>query len=238
MMRRRSLAITALAYGALASAALAAVACATADLPDDIIETPLPERNRAADAKVVDSSSGVVPPHAETGADASFVDAADADGATKNLRVFVSSTAKTGNLGGVAGADAFCNQLATAASLGGTYRSWLSVSGADAIDHVTGNGPWHLVTGELVAADKATLTSGVLTHLIDKTEKGATPPFAEDRTWTATGANGRYAGPDCSSWTGAGSGLAGEARNTNPNKWTDLLAEGCGQVNLVYCFEQ
>ena len=197
MMLRRGLAIAALAYGgALASAALAIVACATADLPEDITETPLPERNGSADATVVDSSV-VVPQPAEAGADAPLVDAADgADGATTNLRVFVSSTTKTGNLGGVAGADAFCNQLATAASLGGTYRSWLSVSGADAIDHVTGNGPWHLVTGELVAADKATLTSGVLTHLIDKTEKGATPPFAEDRTWTATGANGRYAGPD------------------------------------------
>ena len=233
MMRRRDLAIAALASGALASAALA---CATADLPDDITETPLPERNRAADATVVDSSVGVVPPPAEAGADAPLVDAAD--GATTNLRVFVSSTTKTGNLGGVAGADAFCNQLATAAALGGTYRAWLSVSGADAIDHITASGPWLLVTGELVAADKATLTSGVLTHLIDKTEKGVTPPLAEDRTWTATGANGRYVGPDCTSWTGAGSGLSGEARNTNANKWTDLLAEGCGQVNRVYCFEQ
>ena len=237
-MRRRGLAIAALAYGALASAALAVVACATADLPADISETPLPERNRAPDATVVDSSSGVVPRPAEAGSDAPLVDAADADGATTNLRVFVSSTTKTGNLGGIAGADTFCNQLATAASLGGTYRAWLSVSGADAIDHITASGPWYLVTGEIVAADKATLTSGVLSHLIDKTEKGATPPLAEDRTWTATGANGRYVGPDCTSWTGAGSGLSGEARNTNANKWTDLLAEGCGQVNRVYCFEQ
>ena len=233
MMRRRGLAIAALAYVAL-------VACATADLPDETTETPLPDRTTAADATVVDSSSGVVPPPTEAGTDASLVDAspADADGATKNLRVFISSTTKTGNLGGVAGADALCNQLATAASLGGTYRAWLSVSGADAIDHITSAGPWHLVTGELVAADKATLTSGVLKHLIDKTEKGVTPPALEDRAWTATGANGRYVGPDCTLWTGAGSGLSGEARNANPNKWTDLLAEGCGQVNRVYCFEQ
>ena len=239
-MRRRGHAIAAVACSALASAALALVACAEADLPaDDGSEAPLPERTTAADAKVVDSSSGVVPSPAETGSDASPpIDAADADGATKDLRVFVSSTIKTGNLGGVAGADALCNQLATAAALGGTYRAWLSVSGADAIDHITSSGPWHLVTGELVAADKATLTSGVLTHLIDKTEKGVTPPALEDRTWTATGANGRYLGPDCTQWTGAGSGLSGEARNANPNKWTDLLAEGCGQVNRVYCFEQ
>lgn len=236
MMSRRCLAIAAVASSALASAALALASCAEADLPaDDASEAPLPERTTATDAKVVDSSSGVVPPRAEAGTDASPI---DADGATKDLRVFVSSTIKTGNLGGVAGADALCDQLATAAALGGTYRAWLSVSGADAIDHITSSGPWHLVTGELVAADRATLTSGVLKHLIDKTEKGVTPPAQEDRTWTATGADGRYVGPDCTLWTGAGSGLSGEARNSNPSKWTDLLAEGCGQVNRVYCFEQ
>jgi hypothetical protein len=237
MMLRRGPAFAS-ALVALASAALAVVACATADLPDDATEAPLPERTSAADATVVGSSSGTVPPPpAEAGTDASLADGADADGAPRNLRVFVSSTIKTGNLGGVAGADALCNQLATAATLGGTYRAWLSVSGADAIDHITSSGPWHLVTGELVAADKATLTSGALKHLIDKTEKGVTPAVAEDRTWTGTGPNGRYVGPDCTLWTGAGSGLSGEARNATPNKWTDLVAEGCGQVNRVYCFE-
>ena len=113
----------------------------------------------------------------------------------------------------------------------------MSVSGSDAVDHITSNGPWHLVSGEVVAASKAALTSGALAHLVDKDEKGATPPAAEDRAWTATGANGRYVGPDCAQWTGGGSGLVGEARNDNAGAWTDLVAEACSEANRIYCFE-
>jgi hypothetical protein len=194
---------------------------------------PLPERTTLADGSVADSSS-LPSPDASKDATAA-TDSADA--AKTMFRVFVTSTTPTGNLGGVAGADALCNQLATAAKLGGTYRAWLSVSGADAIDHITSTGPWHLVTGELVAPNKTMLTGANLKHLIDKDEKGATPPLAEDRTWTGTGANGRYVGPDCAQWTGAGSGLVGEARNPTTGKWTALVAEACTEVNRVYCFE-
>jgi len=232
MMRRRGPAI---AFVGLAAAAL--VACfGYGDPVDDPIDpgASLPGRTTSADASVGDSG---LPKPTPTDASTDSATSADADAAKTKFRVFVSSTTTTGNLGGVAGADALCNQRATAAALGGTYRAWVSVSGADAIDHITSAGPWHLVTGELVAASKAVLTSGTLTHLIDKDEKGATPSLAEDRTWTATGANGRYVAPDCAGWTGAGSGLVGEARNNDPNKWTDLVAEACTEVNRVYCFE-
>jgi hypothetical protein len=232
-MRLRGLVIT---FVGLAAAA--AVACA--EVPaDESDETPLPERTNPADATVADGAGPTVVPVVDAStADATSSSDADAgDAAKANLRAFVSSITHSGNLGGVAGADALCNTLATTAKLGGTYRAWVSVTGADAIDHVTSTGPWHLVTGELVAPNKAMLTSGSLKHLIDKDEKGATPPLAEDRTWTATGANGRYVGPDCAQWTGAGSGLAGEARNNNAGKWTDLASEACASVNRIYCFE-
>lgn len=233
MMRRRGPAIVlvGLAAGAL-------VACLGYGDPIDESTDPgsrLPERTTLADGSVADSQS---PPQKPAPSDASTdATTADADAAKANLRVFVSSTTPTGNLGGVAGADALCNQLATAAAIGGKYRAWISVSGADAIDHITSTGPWHLVTGELVAPDKAALTTGNLMHLIDKTEKGTTPPLAEDRVWTGTGPNGRYLAPDCAQWTGAGSGLVGEARNGDTNKWTALVAEACTEVNRVYCFE-
>jgi hypothetical protein len=226
----------ALALVGLVTAALVAwFGCAEPPVDDEgDPSTPLPERTIAADASVADS--GITPRPADASTDTG-APSADADAAKASFRVFVSSTTPTGNLGGIAGADALCNQLATAAKLGGTYRAWVSVNGADAIDHVTSAGPWHLVTGELVAADKAKLASGTLSHLIDKDEKGATPAAAEDRVWTATGGNGRFVAPDCAQWTGAGSGLAGEARNSNATKWTDLVAEACTQVNRVYCFE-
>lgn len=229
MRRGLALALT------LAAAAAVGACFGYADPVDEPIEdgTPLPDRTNAADATVVDSARP--PPPTPTDASNDATDAADA--AKASYRVFVSSTTPTGNLGGVAGADALCNQLATAAKLGGSYRAWVSVSGADAIDHITSPGPWKLVTGELVAADKTKLASGTLSHLIDKDEKGATPPPAEDRVWTATGGNGRYVAPDCAQWTGAGSGQVGEARNGAANAWTSLVAEACAEVNRVYCFE-
>jgi hypothetical protein len=232
MMRCRGPAI---AFVCLAAAALAA--CLGYEDPVEESTDPgarLPDRTTLADGSVADSPSTPPPPPSDASTDTAT---ADADAAKANLRVFVTSTTPTGNLGGVAGADALCNQLATSAAIGGKYRAWISVSGADAIDHITSSGPWHLVTGELVASNKAALTTGNLMHLIDKTEKGTTPPLAEDRVWTGTGPNGRYVGPDCAQWTGAGSGLVGEARNGDMNKWTALVAEACTEVNRVYCFE-
>ncbi|MDB4933258.1 MAG: Tryptophan synthase alpha chain [Labilithrix sp.] len=194
----------------------------------------LPNRTTTgADASVGDDDAATPEPRANPpGTDAAAPDAAKAQ-----YRAFVSSTTPTGNLGGVAGATALCNKLAADAKLGGTYAAWISVSGNDAIDRITSVGPWHLVTGELVAPSKAKLATGDLKHLIDKDEKGSTPTEAEDRVWTATGPDGRYFGPDCAQWTGAGSGLVGEARNSNTNKWTALIDEQCSEVNRVYCLE-
>ncbi len=160
-------------------------------------------------------------------------------GATGPKIAFVSSQIITGNLGGVAGADATCTKLATDAKVGsgGTWKAWISTAGVNAIDRMTANGPWKTVTGKTVADTKADLAAGILKGALDKDEKGATPPAPEDRVWTATGPNGTYVGPDCGGWTGAGSGLVGEAEHAN-GKWTSLENEACTEVNRVYCFEQ
>jgi hypothetical protein len=197
----------------------------------------LPDRtDREDDGAVTEPPAPTKPPPTPT-TDAGK-DSATVDAAKKPLRAFVTSQTKNGNLGGVAGADAFCMTRAMAANLGGTYRAWISVNGSDAIDHITSTGPWQLVTGEVVADNKTTLASGVLKHLIDRDENGAMPPEAEDRAWTATGSNGRYVGPDCAMWaTTGGGGVVGEARNNNANQWTALTNEACNEVNRVYCFE-
>lgn len=62
------------------------------------------------------------------------------------------------NLGGLAGADAHCAKLATAAgSKGRTWRAYLSTQekgkrGISARDRI-GNGPWYNANGELIASD-------------------------------------------------------------------------------------
>jgi len=194
----------------------------------------LPDRSPVTDASVVDRGAPLVAPPATSDATTD----APVDAAKKPLRAFVTSMTKSGNLGGLAGADQVCNTLAIAAGIGGTYRAWISVNGTDAIDRITSTGPWKLVTGEVVADDKTGLASGTLKRLVDKDETGKTPPDAEDRVWTATGANGRFNGPDCTGWTSEGpDGLVGEAKNGAAGRWTALGNEGCGQVNRVYCFE-
>jgi hypothetical protein len=233
---RPAVAVWIAALGVVAAALLGA--CLGYGSPVDEGGDPsanLPDRSTLEDGAVVDDPQTQPVP---TSTDAAVSDAASTGDAAKGpLRAFVSSEIKTGNLGGVAAADQLCTSLAKAAGLGGTYRAWLSIAGGDAIDHITSAGPWQLVTGELVASDKAGLTTGDLKHLINRDEKGNTPSDAEDRVWTATGPNGRHVAPDCAQWTGTGSGHVGEAKNDNTGKWTALVDEDCTEVNRVYCFE-
>ena len=79
---------------------------------------------------------------------------------------------KGADLGGLAGADAHCQKLATAAGAGGkTWRAYLSVPGAFASGTVPavpavnaaeriGNGPWFNAKGALIARDLEQLHNG------------------------------------------------------------------------------
>lgn len=80
------------------------------------------------------------------------------------LGFFVSSdTSKTGNLGGLAGADSRCQTLANAAGFTKkTWHAYLSAEHGDGAGPVNardriGTGPWYNAKGVLVAADVASL---------------------------------------------------------------------------------
>lgn len=81
------------------------------------------------------------------------------------MTFFVTSvgTGKGADLGGLAGADAHCQQLAEAAGAGGhTWRAYLSASARDGQPAVharerIGTGPWHNARGVLIAEDVAQL---------------------------------------------------------------------------------
>jgi hypothetical protein len=80
------------------------------------------------------------------------------------MRFFVTSEKHTGNLGGVAGADAICQRLATAAGAGNrTWHAYISSQGAGAVnarDRI-GAGPWHNAKGVLIANNVADLHGDV-----------------------------------------------------------------------------
>ncbi|MBX3216958.1 MAG: hypothetical protein KF850_33305 [Labilithrix sp.] len=176
---------------------------------------------------------------AEAAADASLIADADADAdaadAPAAKRVFISSTTVAGNLGGLAGADARCNELAEAAGLEGTFVAWLSAAGADARDRVGGPGPWLLVGTSAVAVTRAQLTQPPITRAIDRTETGEE---AAGIVWTGTTASGVHGGETCSAWrrTLGGIGGTGDAR-TSTAAWTAASTSSCSFARRLYCFQ-
>ena len=86
------------------------------------------------------------------------------DAASPMKRVFVTAEQVSGTFGNdipggnnLAEADALCAASASAAGLNGTWSAWLSTSSIDAIDNVTGTGPWHDTRGAVVFPDRASL---------------------------------------------------------------------------------
>ncbi|HET6614087.1 MAG TPA: hypothetical protein VFG83_18940, partial [Kofleriaceae bacterium] len=86
-------------------------------------------------------------------------------------RVFASSTGGTGNFGGVAGGDAFCQNLADAAALGGTWKAYLvdDSAGLERLEHASV--PYIRLDGKLVAKNFTDLTDGSIAAPINVSEK-------------------------------------------------------------------
>ena len=176
--------------------------------------------------------------------------------------VFVSSQVYTGNLGGLAGADATCQALASnpATGLTGTYKAWLSSDTVSAASRLSqASVPYVLVNGNVVANNWASLTSGTLLHAIDTTElNGPAPSSVPDSmnatagcgtnlVWTNTrddGSLGNNGESSCSDWTdgsdslGGGNGADYGTSNsvTNWSGWCE--AGGCDGYAALFCIEQ
>ena len=95
-----------------------------------------------------------------------------------NMTFFVTSTnlGKGGDLGGLTGADQYCQTLARTAGAGNkTWHAYLSTQGAGAVnarDRI-GKGPWMNAKGEVVAKDVAELHGiNKLTKQTALSEKG------------------------------------------------------------------
>lgn len=96
-----------------------------------------------------------------------------------NMTFFVTSvgSGNGGNLGGLDGADAICQKLATAAGAGNkTWRAYLSTQGPSAVnakDRI-GNGPWMNAKGVVIAKSVSDLhgPSNNLTKQTALNEKG------------------------------------------------------------------
>lgn len=160
------------------------------------------------------------------------------------------------NLGGLTGADAHCQRLASAAGAGDrTWRAYLSAAPAGSQPAVhardrIGGGPWFNARGVQVAMNVDDLHSerNLLSKEHSLTERGEVVNGRGDQPnrhdiLTGTGLDGRLAEGDgdttCGNWTsnGDGSAMLGhhdrQGGGANPTSWNAAHgSRGCSQENL------
>jgi hypothetical protein len=155
---------------------------------------------------------------------AALLGAASAQAQQADMTFFVTSvgSGNGANLGGLAGADKHCQDLAAAAGAGGhTWHAYLSTQGAGAVnarDRI-GSGPWKNVKGTVVATSVDDLHSAnnKLTKQNSLNEKGGVVNGRGDNpnmhdALTGSQPDGRaFTGSDdrtCKNWTSAAAGSA------------------------------
>jgi hypothetical protein len=185
---------------------------------------------------------------------AHFAGAQDTAG---RMSFFITSAGpgKGADLGGLAGADKHCQQLAQAAGAGSrTWAAYLSASAADGKPAVNardriGSGPWFNAKGVQVASSVADLHSdnNKLSKEVSLTEKGAmvngrgdSPNRHDILTGSQLDGTAFAAGDTtCGNWTSSGEGAAQVGHHdrvgggANPTSWNSAHASrGCSQQNL------
>ena len=158
-------------------------------------------------------------------------------------RVFVSSNTYDGNLGGLDGADTKCQALADSASLGGTWKAWLSSGSISASSRLSHSAiPYKLVNGVTVIANNwSDLTDGGLAKTINKDQNNIT--ITNRAVWTNTSVSGNInsSSNHCSNWRSSLSGFyGGMGQNSSTSyTWTSYpVPNSCNRANSIYCFEQ
>jgi hypothetical protein len=166
--------------------------------------------------------------------------------------VFVTSTTYTSNLGGLAGADAKCNQRAAAAKLSGKYVAWLSTETVDAISRLGNASGWVRPDGKPVVNTIADIVAGKLLYPPRVDEYG-NDVGGEQVAMTATSWNGtKFTNSVNTGYTNCGDFTSDVTPDPPINGFTPLMEDGdpsgasslfsfsgtiaCGQQARLYCF--
>ncbi|MFO1210288.1 MAG: hypothetical protein U1E40_13880 [Amaricoccus sp.] len=181
---------------------------------------------------------------------------------TTSFFVTSANPGKGGDLGGLAGADAWCGKLAEAAGITGrTWAAYLSTAAENARDRI-GSGPWANAKGETIADDVASLHGDAnnLTKATALTETGAVvngrgdTPNMHD-VLTGSNSDGTASGQSCGDWTEGGAEGAATVGHSDRTGLDDSAAAkswnashatrggcsleafaGTGGAGLFYCF--
>jgi len=158
--------------------------------------------------------------------------------------VFVTGTPYVASeLGGLPGADARCNDHASAAGLDGAYMAWLSddTGSPEFRFSKDSTASYILVNGDEIALGWEDLSDGELSAAIDLDEN-ASPREGVD-VWSNTLEHGspKHTSAHCMNWTGtkplesAGIGYS----SATDHNWTDSYSLSCGSDlgAHLYCFQ-
>jgi len=174
----------------------------------------------------------------------------------ENMSFFVTSAnpGDGADLGGLEGADAYCETLAEAVGAGElTWHAYLSTTGPGGVDarERIGDGPWYNHAGTMIARDVEHLHSNgpnltkatILTETgVELNGRGDTPNMHDVLSGSRMDGTASDAEGDttCGNWTSSaedGSALVGhhdrQGGGQNPTSWNEAHASrGCGLENL------
>ncbi|MFZ5443868.1 MAG: DUF1554 domain-containing protein [Myxococcota bacterium] len=154
-------------------------------------------------------------------------------------RLFLTSTTHTGDLGGLAGADAICQRVATGGNKGGTWKAFLSDGVNTAVSRMPDDASWHQETSDgrllLTFNNKTNVTTTpVLAPSLN--EHGAEVPLGARDYWTGVRSGWRYLngtftlpdvpGDTCGGWT--------DTAGFGEGNWTFFR---CTTAMRLLCFE-
>ena len=155
-------------------------------------------------------------------------------------RVFVTSTAYSGALGGLQSADAQCQSRAIAHGLSGVFHAWLSDATTSAYDRIADVGPWYTASNELAFATKTDLRGAPRSPLLD--ELGGYPEVSGAKgAWSGSDAAGVASGRDCDGWTNAtatAQGTTGTALGSDATWGGGSTPLRCDGTAPLICFQQ
>ena len=150
------------------------------------------------------------------------------EGATRGPnRVFMTSTTYTANFGGIATADAACQDHADTAGLDGSFIALLGDDVIKPLDRVAGARGWVDVAGWPIVDDPATWLTGGMFHPMHRDERGL---VGSAQAWFGAGLS------TCASWTSVDVALNGGVVSSRQS-WFAFLVQTCSVSASLVCVE-
>jgi hypothetical protein len=153
-------------------------------------------------------------------------------------RVFTTAGLFDGDLGGVPGADASCNDAAAAAALGGAWRAYLAVDtvrAGERIVEASSPNQWVRLDGAPAFSNPSELLGNLPpTAALSLTETGG---LTSANVWTGVNSFGS-GNRTCDGWTSSTSSRTGTyGRAASVFGWSNSGNAGCNTLHALYCFE-